>query len=344
MSLMEKELKQASDTIKNVLLTNKETIAKIGKAFRERNLGGITTIARGSSNNAVQYFKALNEIVGEKMVSPLNLSVVSVYKSKVDLSNNLVVAVSQSGKSTDTLLAIREAKRTGAMTVAVTNNPESDLAAECDFNLYIAADKELSVAATKTFMGQLACLYLLANAIVPKTAKMNLSLMPAKIREFLAGSEDKMQEFALATKNIKNASILTRGFLMAIANEMSLKLIETCYVFCRAFSTAEFMHGPLALIEEGTNVIMLAPSGELEEEFIAMATRLSLLGANIISFTDIPKIKEISTYCFEMPTVSSLENPFIYTSAIQLYAASLAKVLGHNPDKPRNLQKVTITV
>lgn len=344
MSLMMKELKQASETIKNALLTNRETVEKIGKAFKERNLCGITTIARGSSNNAVQYFKALNEIVGEKMVSPLNLSVVSVYNSKVDLSKNLVVAVSQSGKSTDTLLAVKEAKRTGAMTVAVTNNPESELAVQCDYQLYIAADKELSVAATKTFMGQLACLYMLANAIVPKTAKMNLSLMPAKIREFLQENQDKMQEFALATKNVKNAIILTRGFLMAIANELSLKLMETCYVFCRAFSTAEFMHGPLALIEEGTNVIMLAPNGELEEEYIAMATRLSLLGANIISFTNIPKIKEISAHCFEMPAMSSLENPFIYTSAIQLYAASLARVLGYNPDKPRNLRKVTITV
>lgn len=339
-----KELKEGSETIKNILLANKDTIAKIGMAFKERKLTGITTIARGSSNNAVQYFKALNEIVGEKMVSPLNLSVVTVYNSKVDLSENLVVAVSQSGKSTDTLLAVREAKSSGAMTVAVTNNPESELARECDYHIFIAADKELSVAATKTFMGQLACLYLLSNAIVPKTAKMNLSLMPAKLREFFTESEDKMLQFALATKNIKNTIILTRGFLMAIADELGLKLTETCYIFCRAFSTAEFMHGPLALIEEGTNVIMLAPSGELEEEFISMATRLSLLGANIISFTDIPKIKEISSHCFEMPTMQSLENPFIYTAAIQLYAASLASVLGLNPDKPRNLQKVTITV
>lgn len=343
MSLMMKELKQASDTIKNVLLNNKETISKIGESYKSRGLKGIATIARGSSNNAVEYFKALNEIIGEKLVSPLNLAIVTVYKSKIDLADNLVVAVSQSGKSIDTLLAIKEAKRSNALTVAITNNPESELAKECDYHIYIAAGEEKSVAATKTFIGQLACLYLLANAIVPKTAKMNLASIPAHIRDFITKNEDSMHEFALKTKNIKNMIILSRGFLHGIASELSLKLLETCYLFSRPFSTAEFMHGPLALIEEGTNVIMLAPDGEIAEEFIAMATRLSILGANIISFTDIPQIKEISNHYFEMPTHSSLENPFIYTVAAQMYAAKLAAVLGLNPDKPRNLQKITIT-
>ena len=120
-------------------------------------------------------------------------------------------------------------------------------------------------------------------------------------------------------------------------------MMESCYKLSRPFSTSDFMHGPISIIEEGTPVLMLAPDSEFTAEFISMATRLALLGANIISFTDITEIKRMSNKCLEMPVSRGMNVPFIYSLAVELYVAFMAEALGVDPDSPRNRTKITIT-
>ncbi len=343
MSLMKSELMLASSVIKKAISTNKATVKTIAKAFRERELTNITTVARGTSDNAATFFKYVCEIISGIMVSKYTPSVTTIYKGSVNLKSNMLVAISQSGMSTDTQMVLENAKKQGSLTVAVTNNPDSKLAKTADFHLYLNAGEEKSVAATKTFTAAITVLYMLANELAAKPAMINFNQIPSVVEQFINDSTENIEDVALRQKDLKNIVVITRGLMQGVANELSLKILETCYTFTHPFSTSDFMHGPLALVEEGTNVIMLCPSGELSEEFIDMATRLSILGANIIAFTDIPDILSIANEKIKMPTVHSLMAPFVYTIAAQIFACAVAERQGRNPDAPRNLKKITIT-
>lgn len=345
MSIMMSELLTAPDVVRRVIAVNKNVVKDIAKEFEARKLTNITTVSRGSSDNAATYFKYLSEIIAGVMVSKYTPSITTVYNQSVNLSSNMLLAISQSGQSTDTLMVVNDAKKKGVLTVAVTNDIESPLAKACDYHIYLAAEDEKSVAATKTFTATMVAAYILANAIAKNKAAriMNISEIPSIYENFIKNYDNVIRDFASETKDINNCVILTRGLMQGVATEVSLKLMETCNIFNRPFSTAEFMHGPLALVGEGTNVIILAPSGETTNDFIDMTTRLSLLGAKIIAFSDIKEVLDIADHSVAMPSVHSLAAPFIYTLAIQMYAADMADVLGKNPDAPRNLKKVTIT-
>ncbi|MFA5449542.1 MAG: SIS domain-containing protein [Clostridia bacterium] len=341
MSIMLSEFLTAPAVIREVVNANKKVIADIAKDFKERGLTNITTVARGTSDNAATYFKYIVEVIGGIMVSKFTPSITTVYNSSVNLKDNMVIAVSQSGMSTDTLMVVEGAKATGALTVGITNNPESPLAKLCHYHINLMAGEERSVAATKTFLAQLTVMYMLANALSRSTAKMNISEIPPMLETFIEESKNDLSAFAEQTKNLNNYIILTRGLLQSIASELSLKMMENAYRFSRPFSTCDFMHGPIALVEEGTKVIMLAPNSEFSQEFINMATRLSLLGAEIIAFTDIKEVADIAQISFRMPACRGMETPFIYTMAVELYAAYTAEALGISA--PRNMNKVTIT-
>lgn len=343
MSIMLNEFLTAPEVVREVIANNKQVITSIAKEFKRRGITNITTVARGTSDNAATYFKYLVEVIGGIMVSKFSPSITTVYGSKVNLANNMVLAISQSGMSTDTLMVVESAKQTGAMTVAVTNNTDSPLAKMCDFHIYLTAGEERSIAATKTFMAQLTAMYMLANSLSPSAAKMNISELPPLLEKFVAENKENIKAFAGRTNYLSNFIILSRGMLQSVSAELSLKMMESSYRLSRPFSTCEFMHGPIALIEEGTQVLMLAPASEFSQEFINMATRLSLLGASIVAITDIKEVEDIAQSSLRMPFCRGMETPFLYTLAIELYVAFFAESLGINPDNPRNMKKVTIT-
>ncbi|MDD3947310.1 MAG: SIS domain-containing protein [Clostridia bacterium] len=343
MSIMLNEFLSAPDVVREVVTNNKQVIFNIAKEFKRRGITNITTVARGTSDNAATYFKYVVEVIGGIMVSKFSPSITTVYGSHVNLSENMVLAISQSGMSIDTLMVVESAKQTGALTVGVTNNPDSPLAKLCDFHIFLTAGEERSVAATKTFIAQLTAMYMLANCLSNSPAKMNVSELPPLLHKFILNNQEELRLFAEKTKSLNNFVILSRGMLQSVSGELSLKMMESCYRFSRPFSTCEFMHGPLSLVEENTPILLLAPSSEFSQEFINMATRLSILGASITAFTDIKEVEDISHATFRMPFCRGMETPFLYTLAIELFVAYMAESLGINPDTPRNMKKVTIT-
>lgn len=343
MSIMLNEFLSAPSVVREVINTNKKVIAQIAKEFKLREIKNITTVARGTSDNAATYFKYCVEAIGGIMVSKFSPSITTVYGSTVNLSSNMVLAISQSGMSTDTLMVVENAKKTGALTVAVTNNTESPLAKAADYHIYLVAGEERSVAATKTFLAQLTAMYMLANQLSAVSAKMNISSIPPMLNKFIAENNEPIQAFANKVKGIDNFIILTRGLLQSVSSELSLKLMEGAQKLSRPFSTCDFMHGPISIVGEGTVILMLAPSSEFSSEFVNMATRLALLGAQIISFTDIKEVADISAETYAMPACRGMETPFVYTIAVELFSVYVAEALGLNPDNPRNMKKVTIT-
>jgi len=343
MSVMLNEFLDAPNVVRGVITRNKKVIAEIAEEFKRRGITNITTVARGTSDNAATYFKYIVEAIGHIIVSKFTPSITTVYGAKVNLHNNMLLAVSQSGMSTDTLMVAQNAKDTGAMTVAVTNDPNSPLAKLCDYHIYLAAGLEQSVGATKTFLAQLSSMYLLSNALSPSPAKMNIAQLPPILENFIQENKKGIQDFAESLKEINNFVILTRGLTQAVASELSLKMMTTCYKLSRPFSTCDFMHGPISMVEDGTPIMILAPDSEFTEEFVAMTTRLSLLGANVYSFTDILEVQNMSKKSFKMPPCRGTNSPFLYSMAIELFVVYMAQSLGINPDTPRNAKKITIT-
>jgi glucosamine--fructose-6-phosphate aminotransferase (isomerizing) len=328
--------------MRKVINNNKVVIAEIAREFKDRKITNITTVARGTSDNAATYFKYVVEAIGGIMVAKFSPSITTVYGSTVNLKSNMLLAVSQSGMSTDTLMVVETAKKTGALVVGVTNNPESPLAKLCHYHIDLMVDDEKSVSATKTFIAELTAMYLLANKLSEKSAKTNIAEIPPLLDDFLVRKDD-LREFARRTLHINNFIVLSRGLLQSVTAELSLKMMECCYKLSRPFSTSEFMHGPISIIEENTIVVMLAPSSEFSQEFVNMATRLSLLGAEIIAFTDIPEVSDIAQHTFAMPACRGMETPFLYTMAVELFVAYSAELHGTNSDSPRNRNKITIT-
>lgn len=321
---------------------NASTVKDIAKAVAERSVTSIVTIARGSSDSSASFFKYAATISCGLPVSRFNHSAVTLYNAKLHLKNALVVAISVSGKSTDTVLVAESAKKSGALLVAVTNNASSPLAKLADFHLDLKMGEEKSLVSAKTFMAQLAVLGMLASELSGGTVTYNTSHLPYTL-EKLSAKHNEIKMLATYNKYKDNVIILSRGLTIAVAEELSRKLIELAGVFGTHFSTADFMHGPIALVKENTSVIMLAPNTVFKQEFIDMATRLSILGADLTVFSEIPELKKISAETLSISLHNSLEAPFAHAYCALLYAGYLAEARGLNPDTPRNIKKETNT-
>ncbi len=340
--LMQQELYSEPNVIRSAIAENESVVKEIAKVVKDRGIKNITIIGRGTSDNAGLCFKYITEILSGIPVGTAHPSVTTMYDGHVDYGTHLVVAVSQSGKSVDTLAVLDNANKKGGLTVAVTNDPLSPLAKAAKHHLFLAAGEEKSVAATKTFAAELVVLYMLAIALSGKNLMHLIYGLPDKVNEIL-NLIPKIRLVAEATRKENNFIILSRGTMQGVGKELALKLAECCYSFACFYSVTDFMHGPLALLEDGVNVILIAPGGECTNNYIDIATRAKVLGANIYSFSDIPEVLNISNAGVKMPEADFISATLTYAMAIHLFSLNLSIEKGLNPDAPRNLKKVTIT-
>ncbi len=343
MSFTLTELLSAPSVVREAIDMNRNVIKSIAHSAKTRGITNITTVARGASDTATTYFKYMAEVVGGFMVSKYSASITTIYGAHVNLSKNMLLAVSQSGMSEDTIMVAQSAKNSGALTVAVTNNPESTLAKLCDFHIYLKAGEQRSVVSTKTYVSQLSVMYMLANALSSNPAKMNISTVPKLLENFISENIAQIEASAKLNAKINNFIVLSRGMMQGVSAKFSHMMMEVAGKFSRPYSTTDFMHGPIAIVEEGTNIVMIAPDSVFSEEFIDMTTRLTLLGANIIAITDIKQISDIAGSALIMPKTRELEAPFVYAMALELIATYVSEELGFNPDSPRNLKMVANT-
>lgn len=343
MTIMQQELFSEPQVIRDVIANNIDVIAKIAEEVKKRGITNISTVARGTSDNATICFKYIAEILTGMPVAECHPSIITIYKSRVSISDNLTIAISQSGASIDTLAVLDTAKKAGALTVAVTNSPESPLAKMAHYHIYLSAGEEKSVAATKTFASELVALYMLAISLSGKEQLMEKLHSLPKMLEELFALNDKFIDLANKIKNKNNFIVLTRGTMQGVGKELALKLAECTYSFGYSYSVTDFMHGPLALVEEGVNVLMLAPHSECTENYLDIAARLNLLGANITALTDIKGIIDIADHHIKMPHTDFITSTVLYGSAVHMLVMHMAVAKGLQPDTPRNLKKVTIT-
>lgn len=341
--IMRQELLSEPSVVKKTFETNFDVVNKISAEFKEKGIKYITIIGRGTSDNAGLCFKYITEILCGIPVGNAHPSVTTMYGAKVNYEDHLVIAISQSGRSIDTLAVLDQAKKRNSITVAVTNDENSPLAKGANYHLYLNAGPEVALAATKTFAAELTALYMLAITLSGKTALMeDIKNIPEKLEEVLAIEED-IKTFAKALKNHRNFIVLSRGSMQGVGKELALKLNQCCYNFSQFFSITDFMHGPFALLEENVNVILLAPHGECTENYLDISRKANLLGTNLFVLSDDQEILNYATEGLMMPKTDYLTSTFTYGLAVHLLSMHLACETGINPDSPRNLSKVIIT-
>ncbi|MCL2145341.1 MAG: glutamine--fructose-6-phosphate transaminase (isomerizing) [Endomicrobia bacterium] len=342
--------KVIKDTV-NSILKNGEN-KNIVDNFDIKRFNKIVMTACGSAYNAGVVAKYVFERLCRLSVD-VELASEFRYKDAVVDEKTLVILISQSGETADTIAAMREAKRKGAATLSIVNVIGSTIAKETDFCIYTAAGPEIAVATTKAFSAQLALLYVLAvrfavqlEKISKETEKELLSeikALPAKAAEMLKHI-DFIQKYASTCIGYKSIFFIGRNIDYAIALEGSLKLKEISYIHSEAYAGGELKHGTISLIEENTLVVAISNCGRLYNKIMSNAEQVVSRGAKVLLIGNCQDIKTNDNFSFiGLPKVSELFSPSISVIALQLFGYYVAANKGLDIDKPRNLAK-SVTV
>ena len=275
------------------------------------------------------------------------------YSSPIVDSRTVVIAISQSGETADTLAAIRKAKESGALTLGICNVVGSSISRETDCGIYTHAGPEIGVASTKAFTAQVTVLFLLSlcfgrkngvsSAIGQKFAKALLSI--GKKVQMILDESDKILEVAKSTMEVDNYLYLGRGMNYPVALEGALKLKEISYIHAEGYPAAEMKHGPIALIDDKMPVIFLAPHDNTYEKILSNIQEVKSRKGVIITVTDkrTKDLEKISDYIIEVPSTHPKIFPLLASIPLQLLAYHLAVLRGSDVDQPRNLAK-SVTV
>lgn len=333
---MFQEAAEAAQAVARMLAANQPAVDALGERLRARRPRAVVTCARGSSDHAATYAKYMIETGLGVLTSSAALSVSSVYGAETDLADVLYLAISQSGKSPDLLAAVEAAKRNGATVVALANVEDSPLAKLADVALPLHAGPELSVAATKSYIAALASIAQLVAAWTQDAEiRKSLDALPGRLAE--AWTLDWGQA-TLALTPANNLYVLGRGLSFAVAQEAALKFKETCGLHAEAFSAAEVLHGPMALVGEGFPVLVFAQSDETQTGVLALAEQLAARGAQVLTAAP-----QTAGALPALPSHPALE-PILMIQSFYRMAAGLSLARGFDPDRPPHLNKVTETV
>jgi len=343
MSIMLREIAQQPDALDRTLRSEAKRMIRVARAIRKRDVPLIVLAARGTSDNAALFARYLLEITTGIPVSLAAPSVHTLYRRKLNLKNCLVVGISQSGEGADVNMVLERCKESGAQVLAITNNGNSAMAGIADETFVTRAGKERSVAATKTYTCQLMLLYMLAEALaggdfeglhqIPDFAQASLGLSP------------RIEAMVERYRFMNHCVVVGRGLNYANAYELAIKLMETCYVIAERFSSADFLHGPIAMVEKDFPVLVFAPPGKVFPFLKDLAQRLRTLRADTLTISSEKGILRLARCGIEMPRgIPELYSPIPYIIPGQIFAARLAERKGLSPDRPRTLTKVTKTV
>jgi glucosamine--fructose-6-phosphate aminotransferase (isomerizing) len=338
------EIHEQPEVLTRLLDRQAETAAQIAAAIRDRDVCYAVIAARGTSDNAARYAQYLFGALNRLPVALATPSLFSIYRAPPQLREALVLGISQSGQSPDIVAVIEEGRRQGALTVAVTNTPDSPLAHAADHVLPLDAGEERAVAATKTYTAQLAALALLAVQLADDGERLaDLRSMPEAVKETLALEEPisvAAQRYAYAAECV----VLGRGYNYATAFEIALKLKELSYIVAEPYSSADFRHGPVAIVERGFPVVVVAPQGTVYPDILALAHELAAREAELIVISDQDEPLKLARTPLPLPVaLPEWLSPLTSVLPGQLLALHVTLAKGYDPDHPRGLKKTTKT-
>ncbi|MFH8379634.1 SIS domain-containing protein [Kitasatospora sp. NPDC018058] len=339
--IMAAEMAEQPAVLQRILDEGAPKIRDIAAQIAARSPRFVLLTARGTSDNAALYAKYLIEILLGKPAGLTSMSTTTAYGAKPDLTDVLVVTVSQSGGSPDLVASTKAAREAGAITLAVTNNPDSPLAEVSEFHIDVLAGPEKALPATKTYTAELLALYLLVEGLRGGDGSAAKEL-PA----LAAGVLDRRTEVKALAERYRFAQrlvITSRGYGYPTAREAALKLMETTYIPATPFSGADLLHGPLAMVDNVSPVIAIVPDGKGGEALQPVLDRLRGRGADLVVIGQQAEVDAASAG-FGLPAgVPEEVQPILEILPLQQLAYEVTIARGQDPDAPRALAKVTET-
>lgn len=338
------EIHQQPEVLTRLLQKERATAEALAAEIRKRDICHVVIAARGTSDNAARYAKYLLGAHNRLPVGLATPSLFTIYERPPRFGDALVIGISQSGKSPDIVSVLAAAKQDGVLTTAITNEPDSDLTQVSDFVLDLSAGEERSVAATKTYTSELAAIALLSVSMSDDAEEHEkLAQIPQKVAQAFA-QEAHITRVAERYRYMQACVTIGRGYNYATAFELALKLKELTYTVVEPYSSADFLHGPVALVQHGFPVILFAPSGRMLPEIMSFVETLKGREAELIIVSDDAAALEVARTPLQLPDgVPEWLSPITSIVPGQLFAMYLAAARDIDVDRPRGLRKVTET-
>jgi glucosamine--fructose-6-phosphate aminotransferase (isomerizing) len=343
MSHFRAEIAEQPEVASRLLRQSRDVVAAIGARIREVRPRGYVIAARGSSDHAALYAKYLFGVRNRALVALAAPSLFTHYARPPVLEGQCVIGISQSGASPDVVSVIEEARRQGALTIAISNEADSPLGRAAEYVLTLEAGEERSVPASKTYTASVLALALISQAVDQDVEfESALSMVPQAMARAL--EKDSDLERLVAPLNGTRAIVLGRGFNFSTAEELALKLMETSYVMARAWSVADFEHGPIAVVEAGIPIVVVDGGGAMESSMGSIRERVSAKGCPVVRLVDgkSSDVDPSTTVQVDSGLPEEL-TPLSLAVLAQLLAHHVAMARGFDPDSPREIRKVTHT-
>ena len=327
------------------LLEHEHEYASVARALVARRPSLVRLAAHGSSDNAASFGVYAFGLLPEWTAMRDSITLSVYYGARLDLSGSVVLALSQSGRTPDVVEYVERARHSGAITVAITNDPSSELARIAELTLPLAAGPEQAIAATKTYVNQLAALALLAGHVlgdataVSDGLRLTADLLAATVSDVAAPAAAAALHFAY----VERMFVIGRGIEYATAREVALKLTETCRVTAGPLTATDLAHGPIAAVDPRFPVWTIASHDETLRGTVEAAERAREAGALLIASGNAAADVVGATYCLPVPVAPlPLLAPLLSVVPGQLFAAALAQAKGLDADSPSGLSKVTL--
>lgn len=329
-TLMYKEASETSEKISEQVTNNQKIIQVISNHLQQHPPASVMIVGRGSSDHAGVFAKYLIEVELGIPTFAAAPSVSSIYNQRLKLKDSLVIIISQSGRSPDILEQARQAKAAGAFCIALLNDREAPLSTIADYVVPLSVGKEKSVAATKSFLGTLsALLQLIAYWKKDETLISAINLLPEALTQALkADAQIKLADL----NQVSSLVVLGRGFGYAVSKEIALKIKEVCALHAEAFSSAEFLHGPVAILKPGFKVIDVSINDESSSFHQEQIREITHRGADLLHLHQI------------LENIHPRIAPLILLQRFYLDIEKIALQRGLDPDNPKGLKKVTETI
>ncbi len=343
-TIMRSEILSQPSAIAQTIAHTRSLAPQIRDLVFKNQISSVIFFARGTSDNVAMYgFYLFANHCGISATSG-HPSLATSYRAKVSLKNTLAIGISQSGRTEEIVESLHWAKAAGAVTIGLTNTPNSPIFAASDITVLTQAGEERAVPATKTFTSALAALAVIAEAISPDSFQPGvIDELPIQIEQTFL-QESVISEIAKSFTDQETAVITGRGYSVAIASEIALKLQESCYLVSLGLSAADLQHGPKAIVDNRLPVLafLAGPTSPVNNTVVDLVSKLKDVAASVIAVgpSDCGLAADLQIVIPD--TVESLM-PILMAPPAQLMVEAIAVAKGLNPDLPRGLTKVTQT-
>lgn len=343
-SHLKREILEQPQVLQRLLEDERASVERIATTIRDRAPCFIVLAARGTSDNAARYGQYLFGAANGLPVALAAPSLFTLYEKPPRLQESLVMAISQSGRSPDIVAVVEEGRHQGALTLAITNDANSPLATAAEHVIFLHASQERSIAATKTYTASLLAVAMLSTALAEdEEGFRDLEALPALMSEVVASAPEVIRA-AEPHRDIEACVVISRGYNYATAFEIALKLKELAYVVAAPYSSADFEHGPVALVERGFPVLAVVPEGCVAEGLVDLLRRLRERGARLVVIANRDDALALAQTPLPLPAgVPEWLSPLLAVVPGQLFTLGLIGARGLDPDRPRGLRKITLT-